>query len=314
MTINAIQLPRGRIPLVHDVAVLLGEVSTASFQNDASAKIFETSVYVLVLRRLRGRWNDSQLSRQREALYDRCDRLSKITSDSATVRKLREVAASAVDIITIGCLSTYAEANFQRQLCQVLGEPLITTVAHLYINQKLDNRPSFKTSFVLERICGEFAHLLFWHKVPKTRKDCKESIENWILDSKMRSLLPGRARFFEKRFQNRNIAPTVVGAAEILFRSKDHAASGHGSNSGSKVVSLGPSTLPKMESDFRDFFAIFRLLVAIEECTRVEDIESKQREALCLGLQMIQGISDSDLLTKIVDGLEDFEYQQPRWP
>jgi hypothetical protein len=315
---NAIRRNRGTIPLVHDAALLLGELgemSEASFQDGASAKRFEASVYVLVLWRLKDRWDDKpQLFDQRSALVSRCERLSKLTSDMADVIELREVATLATDITTIGCLSMYAEANNQWLSCQALGEPLIATVAHLYIYQRIRKGDS-KTSFVLDRICEKFAHLLFWDGVPKDRGTCKDSLENWILDSKLRSLRPRETGIIEELFQKRNTAPTVVGLAEILFGSKDLAASNHRSASGSKVVSPGPSTLLEMESDFRDFLAISMLLKVTEECTNVVSIGSKNSKvlALHLGYQMIRGNNDFDILTGIVGGLEKFQYQQPWW-
>jgi hypothetical protein len=305
---NAIRRNRGTIPLVHDAALLLGELgemSEASFQDDASAKRFEASVYVLVLWRLKDRWDDKpQLFDQRLALISRCERLSKLTSDIADVTKLREGATLAPDIITIGCLSMYAEANNQRLSCQALGEPLIATVAHLYIYQKIRKGDS-KTSFVLDRICEKFAHLLFWDGVPKDQETCKNSLENWILDSKLRSLRPRETGIIEELFQKRNTAPTVVGLV----------ASNHGSASSSKVVSPGPSTLLEMESDFRDFLAISMLLKVTEECTNVISIGSENSKvlALHLGYQMIRGNNDFDILTGIVGGLEKFQYQRPWW-
>jgi hypothetical protein len=224
---NAMLRDRGTIPLVHDVTVLLRRLITASSQIDVSAEIFEASVYVLVLLRLEDQWNKLQLSHMKSALASQCERLSKLASNIADVTKIQEVAASAFDITTIGCLSFHLEMNFQRLLCQRLGGPLITMVAHLYINQKFES-PASKTSLVLERVCEKFAHLLFWEKeVPKTPEKCKESIGKWILDLDERSLHPGQSKFFEKKFRKRNMPPKLVRLAEILFKSKDPAASDH---------------------------------------------------------------------------------------
>jgi hypothetical protein len=48
-------------------------VITASHQREVRADIFEASVYVLVLLRLRDQWNELQLSGMKSALTSQCD-------------------------------------------------------------------------------------------------------------------------------------------------------------------------------------------------------------------------------------------------
>jgi hypothetical protein len=329
MVENAIPKEKGPMPLVQIVKLLLEKVIAASSLNDVIAETFEASVYILVLSRLKGLFErpyqslnqenlsdeSPQLSNQRSALESRFKRLSKLVGDIADVTELRKKAALATDITTIGYLSILAEVNIQRLLCQVLGEPLITVVAHMYINQKLESLAP-KSSLVLDRICEKFADLLFWSGVPKDRKELNISITKWVLGSSG-GTRQERAEFLEDRFRNRNTAPAVIVLAEILFKSKDPTASKHRSTSASKAVSLGPSTLlDDMESDYRDFLAVFKFLEVIEKFTKVESIESiKSRNlAFYLGMQMIVSKNDPELLTKIVEELEKFEYTKPWWP
>lgn len=125
--------PPGSVPLVHDLAVLLVTFRNASPQNDYCFKVFEASTYTLLLLRLRGQWNVSQLFTQKLALASQCQRLNLVASEPRFAQHLLDVARSASDITTIGCLSFLIEADLQRLLCDTMGAPLVRVIAHLHV-------------------------------------------------------------------------------------------------------------------------------------------------------------------------------------
>jgi hypothetical protein len=110
------------------------------------------------------------------------------------------------------------------------------------------------------------------------------------------------------------VAPKLIRLAEILFKSKDPIVSDRRPAPEFKAASLGAShLLNDMESDFREFLAMFKFLEVTEECAQVGSIVSMKSKILASHLsdQTIEDKNDSKLLSKIVKGLE--EYKEHWW-
>ena len=112
---------------------------------------------------------------------------------------LMNAASSATNIITIGCLQAWAEANRQRLLLDRLGEPLSSAVVHLYTFYRLQEAVS--VSLPMDELSSRFEKLIFWNGQPKNVSSCQESASNWIADLKRRSL--HNKDFFKDLFNDR---------------------------------------------------------------------------------------------------------------
>ena len=112
---------------------------------------------------------------------------------------LMNAASSATNIITIGCLQAWAEANRQRLLLDRLGEPLISAVVHLYTFYRLQG--AVRVSLPMDELSSRFEKLIFWNGQPKNVSSCQESASNWIADLKRRSL--HNKDFFKDLFNDR---------------------------------------------------------------------------------------------------------------
>lgn len=112
---------------------------------------------------------------------------------------LMNAASSATNIITIGCLQAWAEANRQRLLLDRLGEPLISAVVHLYTFYRLQEAVS--VSLPMDELISRFEKLIFWNGQPKNVSSCQESASNWIADLRRRSL--HNKDFFKDLFNDR---------------------------------------------------------------------------------------------------------------
>ena len=112
---------------------------------------------------------------------------------------LMNAASSATNIITIGCLQAWAEANRQRLLLDRLGEPLISAVVHLYTFYRPQG--AVRVSLPMDELSSRFEKLIFWNGQPKNVSSCQESASNWIADLKRRSL--HNKDFFKDLFNDR---------------------------------------------------------------------------------------------------------------
>lgn len=303
---NAMKQPRGSIPLLQDLLVTLGDLRSSDClsQSDYDFRSFEASTYTLLLLRLRDQWDILQLL-PLKSVASRCERLNVISSDTQVVRSLRDVAKSAFDITTIGCLSMVIEANIQRLLCENMGTPLVAVVAHLHVTQSLESQTP-RMSSAIERICVKFDHLLFWDGKPETVKACKESLRNWVMDSKLRSLRKGRSNFFEGLFQSRNKTPPLVRLLEALFQRVEPSAPEKGYAS---RLLMGSSSISSLQEDIRDFQAVSLLLMAIEDSTGVDSVGCRESMVLAfnLGSQILEDRGGDQVLTGITKRIEKLQ-------
>lgn len=201
--------PNGFIPIVHDLARLLGSVDTV--RTDYGYMVVQASVCTVILLRMRGQWDSWEVSNQNQILMRQLCTLESLTEDPTTIRSIRTAAQDSPNIVTTGSLSLFVEANIQKQLHNMIGTPLFTTTIHLYNYLRL-RAPPLEMDPTMERLCEDFAPLLFWlRKPPLTCAVCKESLKNWVMGARFNShLLPD---FFDNRMQ----LPLSIPLVERLF-------------------------------------------------------------------------------------------------
>lgn len=300
---------RGSIPLLHDLVAKYNSLRILRGvpQSEYEFRSLEANIYTLLLLRLRKQWDISRLISLKPALIRRCERLSMLSSDTEVVQGWRDTATSALDITTIGCLSLVIEANIQRLLCENMGAPLVTVVAHLHVIQKLLSQAP-GTSSTIDRICVKFAHLLFWDGKPKSIAACKESLQNWVMDSKLRSLQKGRSNSFETLFKSRNKLPLLASILTALFAQP--------STSEEKVAPkflMDSASRLRLQEDVRDYQAVSLLLEAIENIAKVESVgcHESMELAFTLGNQLLEDHECGQFLTDVVKNVEKLQTDLP---
>ncbi|KAM0707274.1 hypothetical protein Q7P35_005512 [Cladosporium inversicolor] len=290
---NAMKQRPGSIPLLHDLVAKYNNLrySRGIPQSEHEFRSFEANIYTLLLLRLRDQWDISRLISLKSALVRRCERLSMLSSDTEVVQDLRDTATSALDITTIGCLSLVIEANIQRLLCENMGTPLVTVLAHFHVIQRLLGQTVGICS-TMDQVCVKFAHLLFWDGEPQSIAACKESLQNWVMDSKLRSLQKGHSNFFEALFKSRNKLPPLAKILTALF--------------------VQPSTSEKktkLQEDIHDYQAVFLLLMAIENTAKVESVgcPESMKLAFNLGNQLLEDHECGQILADIAKNVEKLQ-------
>lgn len=262
-----------KVPLLNDLSQLLRKDTLSNGDSQNHLHSFEASIYTSILLRLRLQWDILQLSPLRSALNSQRERLVMISGDSTAIRGLTNAMKAAFDIITIGTLSLVIEANIQRLLCETLGTPLVSVITHLHVAQGLQcqglRRQAAGISSTIERICVKFAHLLFWDGKPKTVHACTHSLQNWVIDSKLRSSQQGRSNFLEERFQNRNKPPLLVSFVETLFNRTAPSAL---EKNFAPNLPMDSSTTLRLLEDMHDFQCVSFLLAAIRDDTGFDDV------------------------------------------
>ena len=158
--------------------------------------VFEAGVLCTII--LSPQHDEGLLSQHQVRLRMTCKDLQSLSSDGE-VTMLMNAASSATNIITIGCLQAWAEANRQRLLLDRLGEPLISAVVHLYTFYRLQG--AVRVSLPMDELSSRFEKLIFWNGQPKNVSSCQESASNWIADLKRRSL--HNKDFFKDLFNDR---------------------------------------------------------------------------------------------------------------
>jgi len=298
---------RVKVPLLTDLYLLLRKDTPLDGGSQEHLHSFEASIYTLILLRLRLRWNISQLSPLRSALNSRLERLDIISGDSEAIQDLTNAVKGAFDIITVGTLSLAIEANIQRLLCENLGTPLVTVITHLHVAQDLQcqglQRQAAGISSTIERICVKFAHLLFWDGKPETVDACKQSLQDWVIDSKTRSSQQGRSKFYEERFQNRNKPSLLVSFVEVVFNRTAPSALG---KDFAPNLPMDSSTMSRLVEDIRDFQAVSSLLKVIRDCTGFHDVGCNKSKLLALELteQFLNNSGDGQSLIRIAETVE----------
>jgi hypothetical protein len=295
----------GSIPLLHDLVAKYNDLrfSRDIPQSEHEFRSFEANIYTLLLLRLRDQWDISRLISLKSALIRRCERLTLLSSDTKVVQGLRNTATSALDITTIGCLSLVIEANIQRLLCENMGTPLVTVVAHLHVIQRLLGQ-TLGICSTMDQFCVKFAHLLFWDGEPQSIAACKKSLQNWVMDSKLRSLRKGRSDFFETLFNGRNKLPLL---ARILT-----ALSVQPPTFEKKVAPnllVCSASKPRLQEDIGDYRAVSSLLMAIENTAKVESVGCHEgmKLAFTLGSQLLEDHECGQFLTDVAKNVEKFQ-------
>ena len=126
---NARQVPNGYVPDIHRVLLILKKLDEKPSKENLRFLVFEAGILCTII--LSPQHDEELLSQHKAGLRKRCEDLQSLSSDE-TVTMVMNTASSATNIILIGCLQAWAEANRQRLLHDRLGEPLVAAVAHLY--------------------------------------------------------------------------------------------------------------------------------------------------------------------------------------
>ncbi|KAI6788666.1 hypothetical protein KC353_g1292 [Hortaea werneckii] len=161
-------------------------------------------------------------------------------------------ASSATNIILIGCLQAWAEANRQRLLHDRLGEPLISAVVHLYTFYRLQEAVSVSPQ--MDKLNSRFEKLIFWDGRPKDVSSCRKSASEWIADKKGRSR--HKKDFFKNLFNPRKRRMTDSLLLIMIL----------GGNVKQESMSSAQGTTPlaEMDQDCHGFFLLRTFVYSID--------------------------------------------------
>lgn len=267
---NAVGVPKGYIPILNRIMLVVGELHRTPRSKDLPCHIFAGSLMTMIV--LQTRRCEADICKHRDALETICRQL-RVLSPDEMVENVSRVAASAKDIITLGCLQAWGEANMELLLRDRLGEPLIATVPHLYVHQRalgnVDSSPR------MERLIDRFAKLMFWNGKPTNLKGCKESISSWVLDLQGRSLR--RHEFQRNQFDKRKSAPSEMPLLKgILDNTTSHIDK--------DAVEL---TVAKLNLEYYEYLLLRTFVAAVDEWVKLKSNQSTENIALQLAMEVI---------------------------
>jgi len=247
--LNARQVPNGYVPDIHRVLLILKKLDEKPSKENLRFLVFEAGILCTII--LSPQHDEELLSQHKAGLRKRCEDLQSLSSDE-TVTMVMNTASSATNIILIGCLQAWAEANRQRLLHDRLGEPLISAVVHLYTFYRLQEAVSVSPQ--MDKLNSRFEKLIFWDGRPKDVSSCRKSASEWIADKKGRSR--HKKDFFKNLFNPRKRRMTDSLLLIMIL----------GGNVKQESMSSAQGTTPlaEMDQDCHGFFLLRTFVYSID--------------------------------------------------